>query len=539
MAKVKFQKKEIEKHFKLTEENLHKINMFGTPCELMENELEVEVFPNRPDLLSMHGFLRALKAFMGKEKGIKKYKLNKPQKDYVVKITKEVKLIRPYTVCAIIKNLQLNDEKIKEIIELQEKLHSTVGRNRKKLAIGIYPLDKITLPITYTALPPKDISFIPLESDREMSGSEILTRHTKGKDYAHLLEGKDKFPIFKDANNKILSMPPIINSNETGKVDESTKSVFIECSGSDLQSLNITLNIIVTTLAEMGGQIHQMKLEYEKPIITPNLTEEKMKVSLNNVNKLLGLSLKESDLNKLLPKMGLDYNKGTVLIPAWRSDILHEVDIIEDITIAYGYDNFQSELPTISTIGSLDRKEKIETKIAQILIGLNLQEVSSYHLIKPEEAKLLSLTPLEVETSKTEYKMLRPNLLVPALRTFSENKDNEYPQRIFEIGTIFNKAENETETGIAEKKHLIIALSPSNFTEAKQVLDYIAKSLSINYELKEAQHNGLIEGRSASILISKKSIGYLGEIHPSTLNDFKIKMPISVIEICVDKILDN
>ena len=228
MALIEFQKKQFEEEIgKLDEEMKEKIAMFGTPIDnLDEQKIQIEVFPNRPDLISFQGFKRAFLAFLGKNTGLINYKLNKPEKNYVVHIDSSVKDVRPYTACAIIKGLKFDDEKIKEIIDIQEKLHLTIGRKRKKVAIGIYPLEKIKLPIIFKALEPDKIKFIPLESDREMSGLQILQKHPTGKEYAHLLAGKAKFPIFVDADNKILSMPPIINSLETGKVTERNKRCF-------------------------------------------------------------------------------------------------------------------------------------------------------------------------------------------------------------------------------------------------------------------------------------------------------------------------
>ncbi|PIN93311.1 phenylalanine--tRNA ligase subunit beta [Candidatus Pacearchaeota archaeon CG10_big_fil_rev_8_21_14_0_10_31_24] len=537
MANVVFNRKEIEKHIKLTQEVIDKISYFGTPLEhIDEQTLEIEVFPNRPDLLSLEGFIRGFKAFLGKETGLKKYQVHAPEKNFKVKIDSSVKDIRPYTVCAIIKNLSLDDSKIKTLIDLQEKLHNTLGRNRKKSAIGIYPLEKITLPIRYLAKKPEEISFIPLEMDSPLTGTQILRKHPKGRDYAHLLEDKDKYPIFIDSKNEILSMPPIINSHQTGKVTEKTKDVFVECSGSHYETLEKTLNIIVTTLAEMGGKIYAMELDYGKKTITPNLTPKKMKISLENTNKLLGLNLKEKDLEKLLPKMGHQYQKGQVLIPAWRSDILHEVDIIEDIAIAYGYEKIIPEVPQIATIAEEAIENKIKSKIAEILVGIGMLETSTYHFVKEEEIKKINPEQkIEVESSKTEYKYLRPNLLIPALRIISENKDNEYPQKIFEMGTTYTK-DSSQETGINESENLSILIAPGTFTSIKQILDYLTSLLKLEYTLEEAINMYSIEGRTGKILINSQPIGYIGEINPSILRERNIKTPLAFIEISLEDI---
>ncbi len=547
MANVKFDRKEFEKHIKINENIKEKIALFGTPLEsLTKDEIELEIFPNRPDLLSLHGFLRSFKAFLGKKTGLKKYKIHQPEKNYEVKIDSSVNSVRPYTACCIIKGLKFDDKKIKEVIDIQEKIHLTLGRKREKIAIGIYPLEQIKLPIKYKAKKPENIKFTPLESEREMNARQILTQHPTGREYSHLLKGKEKFPVFLDSNNEVLSMPPIINSHKTGKISEKTTSVFIECSGFDFSILKKTLNILVTMLAEMGGKIYQMKLKYKKQKITPDLTSEKMKISLEKVNNLLGLNLKEKDLTKYLKKAGFNYkqNQKQVEIPSWRTDILHEVDLIEDIAISYGYEKFNPKIPSISTIGKENEKQIIKRKISEILTGLGLLETSSYHLITEKDYKKIrkKKEKIKVKESKTDYQILRQNLLISCLKILSENTDKEYPQKIFEIGTCFSK-NDKLETGIQEQEKLYIALTPSNFTEIKQTLDYLFKILNLTYSLKipefKNQKNEFIEGRIGKIIFESKEIGDIGEIHPSLITSWNLKLPLSYLEINLKPILEK
>ncbi|MFH1311388.1 MAG: phenylalanine--tRNA ligase subunit beta [Nanoarchaeota archaeon] len=548
MALVTFNRKQFERDFKkLDEEMQNRISMFGAPVETVtENEFSLEIFPNRPDLLSYQGFKRAFRSFTGKEEGLKEYPINKPEKDYEVIIDSSVNDIRPYTACAIVRNLKLDDEKIKELIETQEKLHITIGRKRKKVALGIYPLEKIKLPITFKAMEPDQIKFIPLEMDKKLSGLEILQRHPAGKEYAHLLAGKAKFPVFIDADNKILSMPPIINSQLTGRITSETKDVFVECSGFDFEVLKICLNIIVTSLAEMGGKIYQMNLKYKKKETLPDLTPKKIKISLENTNKLLGLELKEKELKKLIEKMGYNYKNNFIEIPAWRIDILHEVDIIEDVAIAYGYENLVPEISKISTIGKENPKEILKRKIAEILSGLNMLEISNYHLTNKEDQFTKMGIPekqekgfLELENSKTEYTILRKDLSSYLLKIFSENVDSEYPQQIFEIGRVFNQ--EKAEEKIREKETLAAAVSPGNFTRIKQILEYLFNMIDKEVVIKETENipSYFIEGRTAEIMINGKSIGFLGEIHPKILKNWKIKMPVALFEIDIDEILED
>jgi phenylalanyl-tRNA synthetase beta chain len=413
-------------------------------------------------------------------------------------------------------------------------------------------LEKISLPIHFKAVEPDKIKFVPLESKREMSGLEILQKHPAGKEYSHLLAGKVKFPIFIDDNKKILSMPPIINSQLTGKITNKTRDVFVECSGFDFQILEKSLNIIVTSLAEMGGKIYQMDLKGMRgPGVksrTPDLDPEEVNLKIENAEKLLGIKLSEKDVRKLLGKMGIDYEKNLAKVPAWRVDILHEVDLIEDVAIAYGYDNFIPEIPDISTIGKEDVKESIKRKISELLSGLGMIEILNHHLtnkenqiskmgLKDKELKEV----FEIKESKTDSDLLRGNLTHQSLKILSENINSEYPQKLFEVGKIFEEKNGR----IIEVEKLSCSIAPGGFTEIKQTLEHFSKMLGIEEKIKiiesSSQENvkHFIEGRIAEIKFDEKTIGFIGEIHPKILKNWKIKMPVALFEIELDNILEE
>jgi len=514
-----------------------RISMLGTDLEKISgNEIEVEVFPNRPDMLSEQGFARAFSSFIGVKTGLRNYKVEESRE--VVVIDESVEKVRPFTACAIVKGLDFNEEKIREIIQIQEKLHVTYGRNRKKLAIGVYPMERIKFPIKYLAEDPVKIIFRPLEAREKMNGLQILSRHKAGREFGYLLEGFDKFPVFRDAMGKVLSMPPIINSHLTGKVTEKTEDVFVECSGFDFKVLKKCLNIIVTALAEMGGKIYSLELDYGKRVVTPDLSPEKMKLDLDYVNKRLGLELKEKDVKKLLEKMGYNYSKGEVLIPAYRVDILHQVDLVEDIAIAYGYENFVEDIPEVATIGEEDKLEKFYRKIREILVGFKLMEVKNYHLLNEGELnekmglkrKLVSL-----KNALGDYNHLRNSILPSLMKCLSENQHNEYPQDIFEIGRTFY-FEKKTETGVGEgeKLGLVLCHEKVDFTEMKQVLEGLMKSLGLEGEVKEGKHKSFIPGRVGEVFVKGKKIGVIGEVSPEILSKWELVMPVVGMELDLD-----
>ena len=238
--------------------------------------------------------------------------------------------------------------------------------------------------------------------------------------------------------------------------------------------------------------------------------------------------------------MGHDYEKGFVKTSPWRMDILHEVDLIEDIAIAYGYENFVPEIPKISTIGEENPREIIKRKIAEILSGLGFLEVSNYHLTSREmQFSKMSMPDKEyvaLEESKTDYNILRKDLSHYLLRIFSENSDSEYPQKIFEIGRIF-----EHKNTINENESFALAVSPGNFTDVKQVFDYLTKMLSLDFEIKETENHPahFIDGRVGKIILDGKEIGLIGEVHPKILRNWKIKMPVALLEISMEKIFEK
>nr|MBA4405071.1 phenylalanine--tRNA ligase subunit beta [Nanoarchaeum sp.] len=504
-----------------------RIPMIGTALEhIDDDELVVEVFPDRPDMLAAAGFGRALSAFMGIRPGLRKYEVKKS--DFKVKVDSKVNSVRPYVVCAVAKNAVFNEVTIQYLMQVQEKIHTTFGRNRKKLSIGVYDLDKIKFPLVYTTKP-KDFKFVPLEFDKEMKLSEILEDHPKGVDYAHLLKGFKEYPIWLDANNKVLSMPPIINSENT-KVSLNTKNLFVDVTGLDLNACEQALNILITAMADRGFEIHSVDVAGKS---YPNLGPKKMKVSLDYVNKILGLKLKETDLKPLLAKMGHDYVNGEVIIPCYRADILSEIDIVEDVAVAYGYENFKYEICDFASIGKEDELEVFKNKLANLMVGFGLLETNTYNLAKRiDQTKNMRLTLnlVEIENAlNEEYNVLRYWMLPSLLDVFKNNKHYENPQKIFEIGTVFNPEERS-------KLGMLITHSNVTYTEARQVLDALILSLGLEVTIKSGEHESFIPGRVGKIIVKGKEIGFIGEIHPEVLSNFELETPVVGFELDVNEL---
>jgi phenylalanyl-tRNA synthetase beta chain len=510
---------------------LEKVPMMGTPVEQVTDEtITVEIMPNRTDMLSLQGFARALKAFLNIAPGMSVPKTVRGKSH--VSIDNSVKVVRPFTACAIVRKLRLDDSRIKQIIELQEKLHGTYGRRRKRVALGIYPLEHIKLPITYEARSPGDIVFRPLDFEKAQPAMQILKDHPKGQDYAHLLYGAKAFPVFCDARGEIMSLVPIVNSAETGRVTPSTKEVFIEVSGHDFEVCHKALLIMCIALADMGGLIETIELRTgAKKIITPNFTPRKMTLNLANANKLLGTSLSQAQATAALRRMGYDVRAGTVLVPPYRTDILHEVDLIEDIAVGVGYESIQPTVPMMSTVGNLSREAAIEDKLRDIFVGLGFIEVKNFVLssttIQAVNVKQMK-RPLEMENPLTaDYSVLRQMILPGLLETFARNRHNEYPQLVFEIGPAWTPDE--------EPRLAFAMISEKNvgFTEGKQVLESLHRALGERFSVKPYEDRLFISGRAAVF-----PGGFFGEIHPEVLSNFELPFAVVAGEIRFREIID-
>ena len=464
--------------------------------------------------------------------------------DHKVIVEESVRKYRPYTACCIVKGLHFNDEKIKEIIQIQEKLHVTYGRNRRKVAIGVYPFEKIKTPIRFIALPPKQIKFQPLEFPQQINGLQILSQHPTGREYGHLLEGFDKFPIFIDANDKILSMPPIINSHDVGKISERTTEVFIECSGFDYDVLSKCLNMIATALADMGGEIYSMEIDfYGKKVVSPDLKSTDMNIDVDYVNKRLGLVLKEKDIKVLLERMGYGYSKGKVLVPAYRADVLHQIDLIEDIAIAYGYENIPEEIPAAATVGEEEDFEVFKRRISDILVGLGLLECRTYHITNKDFQKNMmdcDIPVIELANALSqEYDVLCAWIIPCLMEVLKNNRHHEYPQNIFAIGGIFKK-DTSQETGVLEQERLACILSYDgvDYTRIKQILDYTLRMIGVEYSIEPTKHPSFIPGRVGRVVINGKKVAYIGEISPLVLTNWQLEMPSCAFELNLSELFE-
>src|SRR3989344_6068229 len=506
----------------------------------------VDITADRPDLVSTAGIARLLKSYLGLASGLPNYTVKK--NDYRVVINPNVQHVRPYTVAAVVKGLQLTEDSLKEIIGIQEKLHATFGRQRKKVAIGIYPLDKIIWPISYFAEDPKKISFIPLDFEKQLRADEILEQHPTGVTYKHLLADMQLYPFFMDAKKQVLSMPPIINSQHLGKVTPQTRDIFIECSGHDFHAQNIILNILVALLADMGGTLYAVTLEYgPKKLITPYLVAEKMAVPLALFERILGIILTHGPLKELLGKMQyglekIDDKHIYVLIPAFRGDIWHPVDVVDDVVRAYGINKLELSKKPVATTGGTTKRVQTEEQIADLLIGLDMLQTFTFALTtRVDQFTKMNLPQQEHislgKTADESANMIRCWLLPELMKLLYHNKSRSYPQKLFEINFVVEPDEHaDVRSRNVLKFSGVLCDEKVSFTDARQTVEYVLDRLNVGYAWQETEHSSFIPGRVAKLVVDSKEIGFCGEVHPQVLENWGLQLPVIGFELDLDKL---
>ncbi|OPY31913.1 MAG: Phenylalanine--tRNA ligase beta subunit [Methanomassiliicoccales archaeon PtaU1.Bin124] len=525
------------------EEVLDRIPMIGASLDKYDpstGEASVEFFPNRPDLYSVEGVARAMRAFLDIKTGMRHYDVT--DSGLTLTVDPSVAEIRPYIVAGAVKDVTMDDALIRSLMELQEKLHLTVGRKRSKVAIGVHDLDKVKGPFVYKGAEPDSISFVPLAKTEPMTLREVLDKHEKGVDYKHLVEGKPLFPVILDKDGELLSFPPIINGALTTVTDE-TKNIFIDVTGTDLHAVSGVLNIVSTSIAERGGRIQTVKLKGGALKTTPDLKSKVKQVDIAYANSWLGLHMDGSEMCSWLARMGYDSEaKGKnlhVQLPPWRMDILHQADIVEDLAIGYGYEKFGKVPPRCHTVAKERPQERAADLVRQLMVGYGFWEVTTLTLTNREDLFDKMLLPqgenvVEVLNPVTEdHNCLRTSLMPSLLAVLRKSKHRDLPQRIFEVGDVVLEAKRH--------KHICVLSihSKASFTEIKSVLEGFMRDISAPFDLIPTQDGTYLPGRGAQVVFENEAIGTFGELHPEVIINFELGYPIVGFELDLDRLVKD
>jgi len=500
--------------------------------------VRIEYSPNRPDYSTDFGIALGLQGLLGIKTGAVKLNVKKSNK-YPISVKSGVSKIRPFVTGIIAKNGKINDQTIKQLMTMQEDLHFGIGRKRKKSSIGIHDLDTITFPLVYTTAN-RNHKFIPLNSEKEISISKILANTEVGKNYGPLLGQSSQVPLILDANQKTVSLPPIINAAVT-TVTTRTKNLFVEVTGINKEDAEDMLSVVATILQSAGFTLESVKISGAKNS-SPKLEEKKMTVNSSLINQTLGLSLSTSKIISSLKKSRLNASsKGTNIIctiPAFRFDIFGPMDLVEEVALGYGIQNLEPSLSPSQTIGNTNPVSLQLKSLDQTMIGLGYLEALNssltskrvlYDMTNRDTSKIISV----LDSKSLEHTILRDSILPGLLENLSRNIHESYPQKMFETGTVFS-----IDNPISEKFSFsgISAHKDANFTEIKSILQSALKTgFGIKIETKTATNPTFEDGHCATIILNGKSVGVMGKIHSTIIENYKIRVPVMGFEISLSE----
>ncbi|QZA87540.1 phenylalanine--tRNA ligase subunit beta [Salinarchaeum sp. IM2453] len=561
-----------------------------------EGALELEFAPDRLDRLSVEGIARSLRYQYGMDRGVDVPNTNEP--DWTIEVDENVPEQRPYVTGAIARNVDLDENTLTSLIQLQEKLHATMGRQRKKGAIGIHDLTMLkgeslteatseepAKRIKYTGIAPDEDKFVPLESSAEMTPETVIREHPTGQEYGSIVENYDRMPAIYD-DIGLFSFPPVINGRRT-EVTTKSRDLFIEMTGTDQWTIDRMLSIVCYALAARGATIEEVNVEYDSEttgeyagseLARPDLSTREKTVTHDRIETIVGVDFDPEEVIDLFERSGLSAVREetdetveyTVEIPSYRTDVLHPVDLIDDVGRAYGFNKLDPKYPDVSTVGERHERSRHEEAVRRSLVGLGFEDMLNFHMINEEEnfrrmslpipdsvsiaegeiaieeyrenedqnvegitADMIGIDvpPTIKEPYSEEYTTLRTWVLPSLLMVLERNTHREYPQNLAEIGFTAGVDPREN-TGVSEQKRVggVLASNEATYEKARGRLQALANLYDLELRTPATAHPTFIEGRVADIVLDGNTVGVIGEIHPSVLTEHNLEVPVAAFE---------
>ncbi|HJM41608.1 MAG TPA: phenylalanine--tRNA ligase subunit beta [Candidatus Thalassarchaeaceae archaeon] len=551
----------------LWEEKLSNIGCVVEECD--SSEIEIEIFPDRADLLSPETMAHAARAFL--HGGGAEPDLATTDGSITMNVDPSLENIRPIIYGAVVRGVdngsspEENDAFIQALMDHQEKLHFSIGRRRRRASIGVHDLSTLAPPFKVITVP-ESYSFIPLAMTKRMSIREILESHPKGVDYAHLLEGFTEFPVIIDAAERVLSFPPIINGDHT-TVTESTTDFFIDVTGWDARACEASLLLVCLAFAARGGVVETLELTdcHGQVQRTPNGRARRLSLPKRLLEEILGREFSKQEMRDSIDRMGgrfiemrtvtngprtvermadaaIGEQEYLIEMPRWRADILHPVDLVEEVATGIGYEDLGKALSGQSKAGIPLPTSHLNRRIRESLQANGLQQVTSLTL--SNEGDQFNKIRYTANTGVTglhnpitvDHTILRQSITPSLLNLLAANRHHELPQRVYELGTVVRDHHNAERVGWA------CAEVGTGFTAAKGMAEALLRDLgahtreiAVDYQpLTESDGGPYLSGRGAKVLVAGEWVGCCGEIDPTVSELFGLKVPIHCGEFDVD-----
>jgi len=563
-----------------TSNEAFKQTLFGLGLEFEgetdDGSLQFEFAPDRLDRLSVEGVARSLRYHYGDDRGVYVPETNDPE--WTIEVDSSVPTERPYVTGAVVRGVDLDESGLQSLIGLQEKLHATMGRGRAKGAIGIHDLAMVKgaphregaeRSITYRGVEPDGDTFVPLDAAEELTPAGVLKTHQTGRTYADLVREYDRYPAIYD-DLGLFSFPPVINGRRT-EVTTGSRELLVELTGTDQWTIDKMCTIVCYALSARGATIEEVTVnyadgtthpsEYGAELVRPNLDVEEKSVTHDRIETLLGVDFEPEDVVDCFERSGLDATYQLdesvtydVEIPPYRVDVLHPLDLVDDVGRAYGFDELTPRYPDAGTVGGRHERTRLEDAVRTSLVGLGFEDLLNFHMtsaeqnydrlrvdpgtggVAVEDGVFGGGDPVQITEPYSEaYTQLRTWALPSLLQLLEGNTHNAYPQDVSEIGFV---AEHDptANTSVAESRHVAGALArrDASYEAAKGRLQAVCDGFDRSLETPPTDHPTFIDGRVADVVIDGDRVGVIGEVHPAVLVDHDLEVPVAAFEFDLD-----
>lgn len=503
-------------------------DVIGYSVETDSEEIKIELNPDRPDLLSFPTLEASSSNFI-RPSSLKLYRTDPGS---VIELSKDGLKVRPYVTAFTARGSAISNNLV-DLIDFQEKIHVTVGKNRRKSSIGIHDMDRIKLPARFEAVSPDSFEFTTYDGSVTGSARKILDTHPKGIEYGNLIGEKKRVPVIFDSEGDVLSLPPVINGKKSA-IGRKTRNFFVDITGTDLRACIGTMFLMMNFYRTLGYDVRIATVSPAKAAFLKEIEliqTRTVSITSGEVKEFIGNPMEIKKVVPVLKKMGFGVNGSafplSIEVPPHRVDVMGPADILEDLAKGVGYENIDPRPISLGTIGSRNRSVEFADMLKSILIGAGYQEVITFVVGSEWKYSQTRYTGgIRIQNPKSlDYSVVRDRLSLNLLEFYSNNRNRAYPQNIFETGHV-------VVNGIQEN-HVCISTSGSkaSFSEIKRIAGYIARRVyGTELEVVAEEESTFIPGRSASLIIDGRRAGIMGEVRPEILEQFSMKVPVALAE---------
>ncbi|MGA7847315.1 MAG: hypothetical protein WCB18_09555, partial [Thermoplasmata archaeon] len=463
--------------------------LFRSKAELAdwtEDALTIEVTPDRLDMLSEGGLALFLQGVLGLKKGMPPFAEPPASLDHpVALVDASVSTIRPYLAGALLvppAGVALDTGLFAEAIRFQEMLHATIGLDRRTASLGLYSWERLKSPLRYTLEPVDGVRFHPLDGPAEVEGSRFFAEHPMAQKYGRLGRSNGECLTLRDADDQLLSLPPILNGRTAGEVQIGDRALLLESTGTRAVRVEEAVGLMLLPFVARGWAVEPLRVEYADHAESGVgwISSRRLPFSASTLQSLTGLSLPDAQVEEFLDQGRLGGTKAPdgwwVEIPPWRPDLQTSVDLTEEILVVRGIAPEEALLPPSATRGRRLAETRFRRTVRRLLLGLGFVELRTTVLV-PNRLTLLvgrTSTITVVNPVSDLFGRVRDSLQISLMGSLERNVRYSYPQQYSDVGPVVVPDAHEPSGG-ATRWHAaaVLASERAGFADAAAWVDYL------------------------------------------------------------------